>query len=89
MTHTQKTVEFPELRGALASKGLTQKDLCQMLLEKKGLKISTSALSLKLKGERSFKRNEMQLISEVLEESPIYLFFNNEYTKCVPGSVAL
>ncbi|MFY0521141.1 hypothetical protein ACOMCU_25435 [Lysinibacillus sp. UGB7] len=89
MTNTQKTVEFPELRGLLASKGLTQKDLCNLLFEKKGLKISTSALSLKLKGERAFKRNEMQLISEVLEESPVYLFFNNEYTKRVPERIAL
>ena len=83
MVNESKNVEFPELRGALASKGLSQKALCK-LLKDRGLEISTSALSLKMNGARSFNRQEMKLISEVLEESPVYLFFNVEYTKCVP-----
>lgn len=78
----KKEIPFPKLRGLLASKGITQKELVSLMNEK-GLIITPSALSNKINGERDFKRIEMQIISEILGESPVDLFFNIEYTKCV------
>lgn len=78
----KKDVSFPKLRGSIASKGISQKELAS-LMKKKGLIITPSALSNKINGERDFKRIEMQVISEILGESPVDLFFNIEYTNCV------
>lgn len=78
----KKEITFPKLRGSIASKGISQKDLVELMNER-GLSITPSALSNKINGERDFKRIEMQIISEILEEDPVELFFNIEYTKCV------
>ncbi|AMW99336.1 helix-turn-helix transcriptional regulator [Rummeliibacillus stabekisii] len=78
----RKEVTFPKLRGAIASMGISQKGLVS-LMEEKGLVITPSSLSNKINGERDFKRTEMQVISEILGESPVDLFFNVEYTNCV------
>lgn len=83
----KKEVPFPKLRGSIASKGISQRELVALMKEK-GLTITPSALSNKINGERDFKRIEMQVISEILGESPVDLFFNIEYTKCVLKTVS-
>lgn len=78
----ENKVTFPKLRGCIASKGLTQKGLAKLMKER-GVDITPSGLSNKINGIRDFKRVEMQVISEILEENPVELFFKLEYTKCV------
>ncbi|WGF39921.1 MULTISPECIES: hypothetical protein [Lysinibacillus] len=78
----KKDVTFPKLRGALAANGLTIKELAHLMREK-GVILTPSALGNKINGIREFKKDEMQIIAEILEESPVVLFFEIEYTKCV------
>ncbi|SPU38191.1 Uncharacterised protein [Lysinibacillus capsici] len=78
----KKDVTFPKLRGALAANGLTIKELAHLMREK-GVILTPSALGNKINGIREFKKDEMQIIAEILEESPVVLFFEMEYTKCV------
>lgn len=78
----KKDITFPKLRGVLASNGITIKELARLMGEK-GIILTAAALGNKINGIREFKKDEMQIIAEILEESPVVLFFENEYTKCV------
>lgn len=77
-----RKVTYPRLRGALASKGISFKELASLMTER-GVELTPAALSNKMNETREFKKNEMQVIAEILEESPVILFFDIEYTKCV------
>ena len=78
----KKKVTFPKLRGALAANGITIKELARLMGDK-GVFLTASALGNKINGIREFKKDEMQIIAEILAESPVDLFFDIEYTKCV------
>lgn len=78
----KKEVTFPKLRGALAANGVTIKELA-LLMRERGVFLTASALGNKINGVREFKKNEMQIIAEILEENPVVLFFDKEYTNCV------
>lgn len=80
----KRDLPFKNLRGVLASKGITQKELAE-LMTARGVVVKPASISHKINGLRDFNRNEMQIISEILEESPITLFFTSEYTICVPA----
>lgn len=82
MMTKKREVKYPNLKGLMSSNGYYQKDMVEMM-EERGVKLTASALSMKLSGNRDFKINEMKVISEILDESPINLFFNTKYTECV------
>lgn len=69
-----KVIYFPELRGLMASKGITISELSSST----GIKKST--LSNKLNGVTEFNISEVQKISYVLNiENIEEYFFNNEF----------
>lgn len=80
----KKDLPFKNLRGIMASKGITQRELARLMREK-GCEIKPPSVSHKLNGNRDFTLNEMKVISEILEESPVVLFFMGEYTICIPA----
>lgn len=82
MMTKKREVKYPDLKGLMSSNGYKQKDMVEMM-EERGVKLTASGLSMKLSGNRDFKINEMKVISEILDESPINLFFNTKYTKRV------
>lgn len=81
----ENEVKFPNVRSEMARKGLRQIDLSDQM-SSYGLICKPSSLSHKLKGNRSFTIPEMSVIAAILGKDPTFLFFNIEYTKCVPMS---